>query len=207
MKKSQILNQKEKDMIQEFMYSSYDNLKLNQDIKTILSKDLSNLKKNKLILEAITFIIYKMGNNPLITQKELLKKLNSKLETNLTLDEFKHVNHQIRESQIAQDMIVNYGLGKKYWKNTIIPISNSGSIKNTLEKKVNYQFRVGIYPGLSCMFECVFCGRNYKAKYERSSLDDGIEKYAIKLEQSRGSFYNIINLNNMIKEKTLSFDL
>ena len=27
------------------------------------------------------------------------------------------------------------------------------------------------------MFECVFCGRNYKAKYERSSLDDGIEKY------------------------------
>ena len=177
MKKSQILNQKEKDMIQEFMYSSYDNLKLNQDIKTILSKDLSNLKKNKLILEAITYIIYKMGNNPLITQKELLKKLNSKLETNLTLDEFKHANHQIRESQIAQDMIVNYGLGKKYWKNTIIPISNSGSIKNTLEKKVNYPFRVGIYPGLSCMFECVFCGRNYKAKYERSSLDDGIEKY------------------------------
>ena len=97
MKKSQILNQKEKDMIQEFMYSSYDNLKLNQDIKTILSKDLSNLKKNKLILEAITFIIYKMGNNPLITQKELLKKLNSKLETNLTLDEFKHANHQIRK--------------------------------------------------------------------------------------------------------------
>ena len=177
MRKSQILNQKEKDMIQEFMYSSYDNLKLNQDIRSILSKDLSKVKKTEDILDAITYVIYKMGNNPLITQKELLKKLNSKLETNLTLDEFKHVNHKIRESQIAQDMIVNYGLGKKYWKNTIIPISNSGSIKNTLEKKVNYPFRVGIYPGLSCMFECVFCGRNYKAKYERSSLDDGIEKY------------------------------
>ena len=27
------------------------------------------------------------------------------------------------------------------------------------------------------MFECVFCGRNYNAKYDRSLLDDGMEKY------------------------------
>ena len=59
----------------------------------------------------------------------------------------------------------------------IIPLIKSKSINKFVNKEYAYPFRVGLYPGLSCMFECSFCGRNYKAKYERSALDRGIDMY------------------------------
>ena len=36
--------------------------------------------------------------------------------------------------------------------------------------------RIAFYPGVSCMYYCGFCGRNQKAKYENSIVDDGINK-------------------------------
>ena len=174
-----IFSSTEKQKIQNFMYSNYnDSQELMNDIKNLLIIEYEEIiKTKKNYLDIITFIIHKMGNSPLVTQEDLLKSINLNFSEKIFIDDLKSINHIIRKSKISQDIMINYGLGKKYWKNTIIPISNSGSIKNTLDKKVNYPFRVGIYPGLSCMFECVFCGRNYKAKYERSSLDDGVEKY------------------------------
>jgi len=168
-----------KKNIQEFMYNSFDLKKLVS--KKVKETIIENFNEGKKILNEniniIILITYNMGNYPFITQEDLLKDIKDKLDKVITVDDLKKFNKIIRENNFIQEVIVNYGLGKKYWKNTIIPISNSGSIKNTLEKKFNYPFRVGLYPGLSCMFECVFCGRNYKAKYERTALDIGIEKY------------------------------
>ena len=37
----------------------------------------------------------------------------------------------IRQDYILQDVILNVGLGKKYW-NTIIPLLNTGSVDNVI---------------------------------------------------------------------------
>ena len=51
----------------------------------------------------------------------------------------------------------------------------SHSVKNFIEKKYSFPFRIGLFPGLSCMFQCSFCGRNYDAVYKRDSADKGVE--------------------------------
>ena len=179
MKVTYLINEQHKIDIHNFMYAPFDvNNSFSKKIKKII---LENLNKEKSLLEKniniVLLIIYNMGNFPFMTQKEILKDSKIKLNEIISHEDLKKVNKILQEVKFIQEIIINFGLGKKYWKNTIIPISNSGSIKNTLEKKYNYPFRVGLYPGLSCMFECVFCGRNYNAKYERSALDLGIEKY------------------------------
>ena len=46
------------------------------------------------------------------------------------------LNSIIRNSDILQDVILNVGLGKKYW-NTIIPLLNTGSVDNVINYKYN----------------------------------------------------------------------
>jgi len=133
-----------KKNIQEFMYNSFDLKKLVS--KKVKETIIENFNEGKKILNEniniIILITYNMGNYPFITQEDLLKDIKDKLDKVITVDDLKKFNKIIRENNFIQEVIVNYGLGKKYWKNTIIPISNSGSIKNTLEKKFNYPFRV-----------------------------------------------------------------
>ena len=73
---------------------------------------------------------------------------------------------------------------------------------------------------LACL--SVFCGRNYKAKYERSSLDDGIEKYMKLIDEApiddKYRFYisgglepltnpKLREIINKLKNKILKFTL
>ena len=158
MKVTYLINEQHKIDIHNFMYAPFDvNNSFSKKIKKII---LENLNKEKSLLEKniniVLLIIYNMGNFPFMTQKEILKDSKIKLNEIISHEDLKKVNKILQEVKFIQEIIINFGLGKKYWKNTIIPISNSGSIKNTLEKKYNYPFRVGLYPGLSCMFECVF---------------------------------------------------
>ena len=117
-----------------------------------------------------TIIIYRLSNMPWYTQKEIMR------ETNLTKDEIIKLNNIIRGSALLQDLIINKGIGKKYWK-TIIPIINSKSIDNTLNYEYSFPLRVGIYPGISCMFYCGFCGRNQKARYPVDIQKDSFEMF------------------------------
>ena len=120
-------------------------------------------------------LIYKLisilSKNPFANYSEISEKLN------ISYDELKDLNSIIRDVDFFQKLIINNGTGTKYWKNMIIPLINSRSISNFLEKKYSFPFRVGLYPGISCMYECTFCGRNYNAKYKRNALDVGIETY------------------------------
>jgi len=116
-------------------------------------------------------IIYELANYPLQSQKEIAKKYN------LTLEDLKKNNLIIKGDKGLQSIILNDGIGSKFWQNTILPVEKSGAISNFLKKKYSYPFRVGLFPGLSCMFKCTFCGRNYDAKYERKYAEIGMDVF------------------------------
>ena len=61
---------------------------------------------------------------------------------------------------------------KQYWKNTIVPLTQSGTINNVLDNEYSYPHRIGLHIGQSCMFWCTFCGRNMdtNAAYKKSEL-------------------------------------
>jgi dTDP-4-amino-4,6-dideoxy-D-glucose ammonia-lyase len=52
--------------------------------------------------------------------------------------------------------------GTPYWK-TLEPIIKSGAMEAAIKGEYRYPYRINIYPGTSCMFRCLFCGRNYDA--------------------------------------------
>ena len=70
-----------------------------------------------------------------------------------------------------------------YWK-TLLPIIKSGAIQAALAGVYKYPYRINLYPGTSCMFECLYCGRNYDAVIKKSKniykqiieQDDGKDK-------------------------------
>ena len=155
-----------------FMYEEFDkNSKSFLELKKHFIETFKNIDQKNFTeqdLEVIFYITYTIGNKPFVTQEEIYNLIFDKYGKNISVDKLLELNSEIRQSELCQNLIINYSVGSKYWKNTIIPINESGSIMNTLEKKPVHPYRIGIYPGLSCMFECVFCGRNYSAKYDRS---------------------------------------
>lgn len=114
-------------------------------------------------------LIHKFSYNPFTTQRECLKELN------ITKEELIKLNAIIRNSSFSQLLILEHGYGVKYWKNTIIPLIQSGVVNASIDNGYNYPHRVGVYLGRSCMFFCSFCGRNPTAKYESSVLGPGNE--------------------------------
>jgi len=74
-----------------------------------------------------------------------------------------------------------------YWK-TLLPIIESGAMQAAIDGEYKYPYRINLYPGTSCMFSCLFCGRNYDAvvKGKHPNIfkqiieqDDGKDPYRI----------------------------
>lgn len=116
-------------------------------------------------------IAHIFGHDPFCGQEEIKRRLS--IETPALIK----LNKAIRESDVFQALIVDHSISSQYWKNTILPATTSGSLNAVLENEYRFPFRVGIFPGLSCMFYCTFCGRNHDAKYRRSALDEGNEGF------------------------------
>ena len=123
-------------------------------------------------------IIKLLSNNPFTTQEEICERFH------ISKEELIESNKKIRESDWAQDYLINSGIGSKYWKNTIIPTIQSGKAKAVLDERYSYPDRIGICPGLSCMFFCSFCGRNYSASYEREFGEKGFQVYKQIIDQT-----------------------
>jgi len=126
-------------------------------------KDISLVDNWTLVARNIVKIL---SENPFITQESIAKKLY------LQKDVLSKLNKAIRECKFAQDLIMN-GQGAKYWKNSIIPILQKDLIDKTLNNEYQYPYRIGLYLGQSCMFECSFCGRNYDAEYKKDTRIEG----------------------------------
>ncbi len=114
-------------------------------------------------------IMHRLACHPFATQSEFGRELG------LPRNELKRLNSVLRASDFVQDLIVRHGQAAKYWHNTIIPLVQSGSVQAALSGTYRYPFRIGLYPGVSCMFSCTFCGRNPVAHYDPRSVPAGNE--------------------------------
>tara|TARA_B000000460_G_scaffold98619_1_gene69007 strand:+ start:122 stop:1537 length:1416 start_codon:yes stop_codon:yes gene_type:complete len=151
----------------EIGYQSFQDLK-----EYYIDEDF--IKKNPDCWKIINFI----SDNPFSTQEEISNRFN------FSKNELIEKNKKIRETDWAQDYIINSGIGSKYWKNTIIPSIQSGKAQAVLDEKYSYPDRVGLCPGLSCMFFCSFCGRNYSAFYKREFGEKGFQVFKQIIDQT-----------------------
>ena len=76
-----------------------------------------------------------------------------------------------------KDSLIGRLADDKYWTNTITPLIDSGHMDALVNDRYMYPHRIGLFPGLSCMFYCGFCGRNKEASYDRSKVLDGLSIY------------------------------
>ncbi len=151
-------------------FNKIPDLLLNVIKKTLIekSKSISNFEPDEIILIKIIFL---NANEPFIKQEEIANILK--------IDKKKLLNYNniIKTLPKIQKILSGYGAGSKFFKNTIFPVIQSGSLNAYINKKKIFPFKVGLFPGLSCMFKCTFCGRNYDAVYDRKKLDLGMEMY------------------------------
>lgn len=140
---------------------------------------LSNpkLKKDKLIgkIENIKNIVKIFSKKPWVTQKEISEKLN------LKKPELLEINEAISETDLLQNLILKNGYAKKYW-NSIIPFSNL--TEKTLNNEYSFPKRIALFPGVSCMFYCGFCGRNQNAKYPLNIIENSLQMYQKLFDES-----------------------
>jgi len=144
---------------------------LPQDVFDIIQNELpSFLYDPELRTHQVSLIIHRLSEMPWYTQEQILDELEMEKENLIALNEI------IYNNEFFQQLIVKEGLGRKYW-NTMIPY-----IKNRVNEKVinhEYQFplRLALFPGLSCMYYCGFCGRNQKARYKGNVTKEGNQRF------------------------------
>ena len=141
-----------------------DPLKIPSTLQSKLSEELYESK----FVNAVSIIVHRLSNIPWYTQKEILE------EVDLTKDELIKVNKYIRGNSLLQESITKLGVGRKYW-NTMSTFANR--TKDVIDYKYDFPLRIAVFPGISCMFYCGFCGRNQKARYPGSLLKDGNKRF------------------------------
>lgn len=112
-------------------------------------------------------VIETLARDPFATQADLARDLG------LDRDTLTRLNAAIAACDVAQALITRHGRGAKYWQNTILPMLRSGVVDAVRRRIHRYPLRVGVYPGVSCMFFCSFCGRHHDAKYAPQTVPEG----------------------------------
>ena len=144
-----------------------DEIKKNNKNNEFLNNNLDNIKK----------IVKIFSSSPWTTQKEIMNKLKINRENLINLNLF------ISNSKNIQNLILKKGLATKYW-NTILPFASITN--NVLNNQYNFPKRIALFPGVSCMFYCGFCGRNQSAKYPLNILDSSLKMYQKVFDDSDG---------------------
>lgn len=105
-------------------------------------------------------------HNPFVTQQEIYFKLN------IAHDDLVKLNLVLQKCDFVQECIVNDIRNAQYWNNTIIPLTQSGTVDRVVNNEYGYPLRIGLHIGQSCMFWCHFCGRNMdtNAAYKKPQL-------------------------------------
>ena len=124
-------------------------------------KDYGN---NSKFFEFISRIIYLFANNPWLKQREIKSALNVDIST------LRILNKIIRGSEYLQNLITKSGTAKKYWQ-SISPFC--AQLGSALQNEFKYPMRIALYPGVSCMYYCGFCGRNQAEKYPSNAIENG----------------------------------
>ena len=122
-------------------------------------------------------LVATQANDPFVTQEVLLA------DRGLDGVSARILGAGIRRSPLCQRLLTSGGRGRKYTANTILPALRSGAIDAVVQGRVVLPFRIGLYPGQSCMFNCTFCGRNPTASYRSYSVDPGTQRFEQLLRQ------------------------
>ena len=130
----------------------------------IFKKNIDKSFLNDNYFQLYLDIIKLFSKNPWFTQEEIFNSFKISNKKNLII-----INEIIRNSDLAQRLITKLGIGKKYW-NTIIPFAKT--TEKTLANEYIFPQRIALFPGVSCMFYCGFCGREQSQKYPISILED-----------------------------------
>ena len=150
----------------KWLYTEYSNNIPQNIIDTLIGENIPK----KWVIPA-SKIIHHLSEMPWYTQKDLLE------DTGLLREELIELNKLIHDSEFLQQMIVFEGLGRKYW-NTMLPHIRSGNISKIINYEYALPLRLTLFPGMSCMYYCGFCGRNQKAKYNpKEVLEIGAKKF------------------------------
>ncbi len=157
-------------------------LKNNKEVDSFFLNEIKNNKNsnNKILvnnLDNIKKIVKIFSSAPWTTQKEIINRLNINKEDLINLNIF------ISNSKSIQDLILKKGLASKYW-NTILPFASEAN--NVLSNQYSFPKRIALFPGVSCMFYCGFCGRNQTAKYPLDILDSSLKMYQKVFDDSNG---------------------
>tara|TARA_B100000212_G_C27363033_1_gene529098 strand:- start:80 stop:1576 length:1497 start_codon:yes stop_codon:yes gene_type:complete len=140
---------------------------LEKQLENNIIKKYDNLDFRK-VKDDINSIVNSFSMKPWIPQENIFKSINYK-NKNYLID----LNKIVRENNKLQILITKNSAAKKYW-NTILPFSYR--VNDVIRNNYKFPLRIAIFPGVSCMFYCGFCGRNQKAKYDTSIIDDGIKR-------------------------------
>jgi dTDP-4-amino-4,6-dideoxy-D-glucose ammonia-lyase len=151
---------------------------LQKNVINNLIKKYENLNINQ-IEDDIKKIIQSFSSKPWVSQEDIFNNINCKNKEYL-----KDLNRVVRENAELQLIITKNSAAKKYW-NTILPFSYR--VNDVINNNYKFPLRIAIFPGVSCMFFCGFCGRNQKAKYETSIIDDGINRINNMLSDAGGN--------------------
>jgi len=125
-----------------------------------------------------------LSHEPFVTQRQAAEWLGISKQDLLDL------NTVIRNDEILQDYIQHSGIGKKYYKNTILPLFATGKIQASILNEYSYPERIGLYTGFSCMFYCNFCGRNYNEKYDRKLADESFAMFTRMIDEDPKTDWN-----------------
>ena len=151
---------------QNWLYGEYSDNVPNEIIEIFKNENIPERW-----LTPATKIVHRLSEMPWYTQEKLSE------ETLLTKAELITLNSFIRHSDFLQEMMVHNGLGRKYW-NTIIPYVKSGKINKVINYEYDFPLRLALFPGMSCMYYCGFCGRNQSAAYDpKKVLKSGADRY------------------------------
>ena len=120
--------------------------------------------KDTTFFEFISHIVYLFANNPWVKQREVKSILN------IDISKLKILNDIIRSSKYLQNLITKSGTAEKYWQ-SISPFC--AQLGTALQNEFKYPMRIALYPGVSCMYYCGFCGRNQSEKYPSNAIENG----------------------------------
>ena len=151
---------------QNWLYEEYSDNVPSKVIKILENENIPT----KWVIHAAR-IVHRLSEMPWYSQEKLAK------ETSLTKVDLICLNSFIRHSDFLQEMMVHNGLGRKYW-NTIIPYVKSGKINKVINYEYDFPLRLALFPGMSCMYYCGFCGRNQSVAYDpKKVLKSGADRY------------------------------
>ena len=86
-------------------------------------------------------IVRTLADHPFETQSAIARDLGLSAEVLVRL------NRVLRQSDLAQQLIVQHGQAAKYWQNTIVPLARSGALMAARRHERRHPCRVGLYVG------------------------------------------------------------